>query len=728
MSSFASPEMLEAMFNNELETQFSMLRDEMRAMVPELETVKKQQAEMLRKQALQGDMLAQVQESINAALAFSAPLASEGIEGPQVSLFLGARGRFQSALLNNDFRGAETALSEMKKISANGNTYRVSEMALRAAKKDFVGAELVAKTIVGFGADSPRLQRVKKSLIQLTQAKNESSNTQKNPNVSKKYIEGDKVGDKGWTLTALIGRGGMGSVWRAQNSRGQEGAIKLMNAELSTNVHFVSRFQAEIDALNKINHPAVIDILDWGCDREGAWYFVMPFIQGSSLRSILSKGPLDGNEVKELLKKLLAGLAACHAQKVIHRDIKPENIMIREDRAPILIDFGIAHQQDVGTGHTQMATGGYAPPEQLAGKQVDGSADLFALGMTIAECLGAKAGEGEWANLINQMTHFMPSARGTAQSLIESLKVSPKKQYSKAGSQKIVIGLLSLIVIVVLVFIGLGPTKKERSVSDKTPAIAPIAQVDTKTAVIPLSTSTIENQNSQGDKAKPSFKKEETRSSISSTQDHNLKKIVPQNDPNVMVSYVARISKYDKQTLSGKTLKHFKHMIGQDRANVHRFNIKDDEDEIDKEFTSRERRMWLTNKLIASQISSKVAYQIKNNNPLIRVTVFHSGLVKVELEEDKNSGKKPKCIIAQPINLDRDGDNFLSVRQKPGSKYLEINRLHSTDEVCVTKKNRKWYNISFKSMNGKNIPCSTGACTTGWVFGKYIATKEDNNR
>ena len=424
------PQALEAMINTALEGQFSDLRAEIRALTPELETVKRQGSEMLRQQALQGDMLSQVQDQLSAALAFNAPLAGEGIVGPQMNVFLGARGRFQSALLNGDVDGAQSALDQMKGLSPNGNTYRVSAMALRAAKLDFTGAEQEARAISGPGASDPRVQRARQSLTRLTQSARSPSTPSNASSVDARYEVGSKIGDRGWELTALLGRGGMGSVWRARNRRGKEGAVKLMSAALSADASFVSRFQSEIDALDRVSHAAVIEILDWGQDRSGAWYFVMPFIEGQSLRSRLGRGHLSPDQAKTLTRALASGLVTCHAQGVIHRDIKPENVMLKADGSPVLIDFGIAHQEGASTGQTQMATGGYAPPEQLAGRAVDGTADLFALGMTLAESLGPQAGEGMWDELINQLTHFRPARRGTAQELLEKLSESPKKYHA----------------------------------------------------------------------------------------------------------------------------------------------------------------------------------------------------------------------------------------------------------------------------------------------------------
>ena len=422
MAQFGTPpQALEAMINTALETQFSELRDQLWALTPELETVKRQGESLLRGQGLIGDAIQEVKHQLDAALAYNAPLAGEGIVGGQVSMFLGARGRFQSALLNGDLKGAESALVEMRSISPNGNTARVSEMALRATRADFEGAERVARTLTGVGADDPRVRRAQRSLTKLTQARPAERSPDHASADTARYEVGSKIGDKEWTLIGLLGRGGMGSVWKARNSRGREGAVKVMSAMLSRDEAFVSRFQAEIDALDRVSHPSVIDILDWGRDRSGAWYFVMPLIEGQSLRSRLALGALDVEEVTAMAHALASGLVACHDEKVTHRDIKPENIMLKSDGSPVLIDFGIAHQEGVGTGETQMATGGYAPPEQLAGRAVDGTADLFALGMTLAESLGARLDEGKWEELISRLTHFIPSRRGTARSVLESL-------------------------------------------------------------------------------------------------------------------------------------------------------------------------------------------------------------------------------------------------------------------------------------------------------------------
>ena len=348
------PQALEAMINTALETQFSALRAEIRALTPELETVKRQGEAMLRAQALQGDMLSQVRDQVDAALAFNAPLAGEGVVGPKVTDFLGARGRFQSALLNGDLANAEGALEEMKALSPNGNTYRVSAMALCAAQRNFAGAEQVARTLSGAGVDDPRVQRARQSLTSLTRAGGRGADSASvrpsgarskslSVKITPPMIEpGAQIGDRGWTLNALIGRGGMGEVWRVTNLRGRQGALKLMSASLTEQPQFIERFRAEIDALEQIRHTSVVGVIDWGRAEGVGWYFVMPFVEGESLRARLSSGSMGIEEVEPMMLAIAEGLAACHSEGVIHRDLKPENILLRADGTPILIDFGIA--------------------------------------------------------------------------------------------------------------------------------------------------------------------------------------------------------------------------------------------------------------------------------------------------------------------------------------------------------------------------------------------------
>lgn len=187
-------------------------------------------------------------------------------------------------------------------------------------------------------------------------------------------------------------------------------------------------------------------------------------------------------------------------------------------------------------------------------------------------------------------------------------------------------------------------------------------------------------------------------------------------------SYVARIGKRDHYTYSGKPLRSAIHIIAQDRANVHRFNLVDREDEIDTMFQSKQKRLWLVNQLNSNQaFTSEVKKQIEDGTPLIRVSFYDDDSINVTLEENvtRNSSR---CQVGRVVNLNPDGDNFLSVRTQPDSKSNEMNRLGLNDSVYICNSQGKWRLISYQNnINGHTKPCSGGNCQKGWVFYKYIS-------
>ena len=202
---------------------------------------------------------------------------------------------------------------------------------------------------------------------------------------------GDVIGGQEWRLISMLGKGGMGSVWKATNHFDETGALKLMLPHLVSNDRLIKRFQLEIRAIKKIRHPNVVELSDWGKDRfhgKEQWYFVTDFIEGRPLNKILQEeGPLDLERAKELFIQLAEGLHAAHAEGVIHRDIKPGNIMVRSDGTPVIIDFGIARQLEdpsMTQTHERVLTLQFASPEQLYGEPVSPKSDVFSLAATLS--------------------------------------------------------------------------------------------------------------------------------------------------------------------------------------------------------------------------------------------------------------------------------------------------------------------------------------------------------
>jgi serine/threonine-protein kinase len=198
--------------------------------------------------------------------------------------------------------------------------------------------------------------------------------------------------DGRYRIQSLLGEGGMGTVWRAQQLRiGRAVAIKVLNPDVPRSALEVERFRREAEIAVRLGSPHVVEVLDFGEAPGGALYLVMELLQGESVRERLRRvGRLPPDEVAELLRQLLRGLDAAHRAGIVHRDLKPENLWLvpedGRDRLKIL-DFGIAKVVDLpgDAERTQaglvMGTPQFLSPEQAVGAEVDARADLYSAGI-----------------------------------------------------------------------------------------------------------------------------------------------------------------------------------------------------------------------------------------------------------------------------------------------------------------------------------------------------------
>ena len=187
-----------------------------------------------------------------------------------------------------------------------------------------------------------------------------------------------------YQIVALLGRGGMGEVYRADDlSLGQQVALKFLPAAVNDEAT-LERFRNEVRISRRISHPNVCRVFDIG-QADGLTFFSMEYVDGEDLASLLRRiGRLPGDKALEMARKICAGLAAAHDKGVLHRDLKPANIML-DGRGEVLItDFGlagIAHEiEDIRSG-----TPAYMAPEQLAGHAVTTRSDIYALGLVLYE-------------------------------------------------------------------------------------------------------------------------------------------------------------------------------------------------------------------------------------------------------------------------------------------------------------------------------------------------------
>ena len=205
----------------------------------------------------------------------------------------------------------------------------------------------------------------------------------------------DKIG-KRYQLEGLLGRGGMGTVYRARDEAlgGKPVALKLIAGDVSNNPAELKRLRDEVLLAQKVTHPAVCRTYDLE-EIDGLWLIKMEVVDGESLAHRMRAGRLAIDEVRRIAYEIMRGLAAAHRQGVIHRDLKPQNVMIERDTNRIvLMDFGIAHDTSSRVSRTSRAsmvdilgTPEYMAPEQARGDAVDARADLYALGCVVYEML-----------------------------------------------------------------------------------------------------------------------------------------------------------------------------------------------------------------------------------------------------------------------------------------------------------------------------------------------------
>jgi serine/threonine protein kinase len=202
-------------------------------------------------------------------------------------------------------------------------------------------------------------------------------------------MEGNPFGR--YQLLNLLGRGGMGEVWRARDSLTGDRvvAVKLLAAQLSHDEVFQRRFRREADAAARLNSPHVIPIHGYG-EIEGRLYVDMRLIEGRDLQAVLAHGPLEPARAVRIIQQVAEALQAAHQIGLVHRDVKPSNILLDNNDFAYLIDFGIARAADqtalTGTGG-MVGTLDYMAPERFRAGDVDARADIYALACVLYECL-----------------------------------------------------------------------------------------------------------------------------------------------------------------------------------------------------------------------------------------------------------------------------------------------------------------------------------------------------
>jgi len=195
-----------------------------------------------------------------------------------------------------------------------------------------------------------------------------------------------------YRIVALLGRGGMGEVYRADDmTLGQQVALKFLPPAIVDNPDALERFRNEVRIARRVSHPNVCRVYD--LDEIGENFFLsMEYIDGEDLGSLLRRiGRLPPDKALEIARKLCAGLSAAHEKGVLHRDLKPGNIMLDGRGQVLLTDFGLAGlAEQIHGAEVRNGTPAYMAPEQLDGKEVTVKSDLYSLGLVLYEILTGK--------------------------------------------------------------------------------------------------------------------------------------------------------------------------------------------------------------------------------------------------------------------------------------------------------------------------------------------------
>jgi serine/threonine protein kinase/TolB-like protein/Tfp pilus assembly protein PilF len=260
-----------------------------------------------------------------------------------------------------------------------------------------------------------------------------------------------------YTILSLIGKGGMGEVYLAQDkSLSRKVALKILSEKFADDLELLRRFEREAETASALNHPNILTVYEFG-KEDGLHFITTEFIEGETLREKLKRERLSFTQILNIAEQTASALAAAHSAGIIHRDVKPENIMLRGDGLVKVLDFGLAkfiekseeHDPDAVTQpyvHTQpgtvMGTVFYMSPEQARGKPIDERSDIWSLGVILYEMITARLPfEGETAsdviasilksNLVPVTHHVSETPRELSSVITKALRKNPDERYQK---------------------------------------------------------------------------------------------------------------------------------------------------------------------------------------------------------------------------------------------------------------------------------------------------------
>jgi serine/threonine-protein kinase len=241
-----------------------------------------------------------------------------------------------------------------------------------------------------------------------------------------RFVPGTMLAGR-YRIAGLLGRGGMGEVYRATDlTLGQVVALKFLPEATARDERALARFYNEVRIARQVAHPNVCRVYDIG-QVEGLHYISMEYVDGEDLGSLLRRiGRVPVDKALETARKLCAGLAAAHEKGVLHRDLKPANIMIDGRGQVLIMDFGLAGFSGQLQGDIRSGTPAYMSPEQLAGTEVTIRSDIYALGLLLYELFTGKRAF-QAASLMELMEMQERAAPASITTLVKELDPSVER-------------------------------------------------------------------------------------------------------------------------------------------------------------------------------------------------------------------------------------------------------------------------------------------------------------
>ena len=413
-------------------------------MQPELSFIKEKSAQLLKTQESASTeikaAIEQVRTLVDTMYSYSVPLDPKELSTQQRKSFYLLHARFQDLFLAQNIIKMEEVIEEMKAIAPYNPMTSVCEAALASVKSDFEHAQEVMSGLPDELTEGA-LKPVREAMDVLSPRSRDEGDTFVNeegelcfggqgwrqvPELNEAAFSLENLA-QGWLLQTRPSR--KATQWTVMSVDGEPGALHVIKGQLTRRGDYYKRLKDELSSLKAVDHPAVLQVLDWGRTPNKDPYMVTEPLQTETLEDRMSRGRLSPNEMKSIGNSLFESLQACHKRGVIHFNIHPCNIQFRADNTPVLTGFGVSCQELDLDGEGNRSDP-YASPEQLSGERLTPATDIYSLGNILIDSVGGIGSVPKaWQPSMNQLIDPLPSARPSATDAINTLKSFTAKYY-----------------------------------------------------------------------------------------------------------------------------------------------------------------------------------------------------------------------------------------------------------------------------------------------------------